>query len=293
MRREIKTWCLPTHNQATLLGIGDDAAVSLTPKYSMAICTDLTIENTHFHRAFSSWEDVGHKALTRALSNLAAMAALPMTATVSCLIPENWSEAETKGNLRQLYQGLVDTACESGCAIVSSDLSIAKGSPPFSISVTTTGELRHSSSFWRRSEVRPTDQIYVTGPLGGAHMALRLLSAGKRVDIPQINLKKYLRPQARLDVGALLGTCPISGAIDISEGLLANLTQVAESSLLRYQLMQEKIPLAKGATIEDALYGGEDYELILFIPDTWHLCDYAQNILQSLGAHWIGQMLAL
>lgn len=279
----------------TMLGIGDDAGAIYPSGRPVTFCSDLMIEGTHFDPNFfdqqSGWRDVGHKGLARVLSDLAAMASLPLACTVSLAIPKNWSESEIENRLKELFLGITTLAQQHDCTVIGGDLSRTRGS--FVADFAAVGEMRPASSLWRRDEVRPGDHIYVTGPLGGAAMALENLQAGRRVEIPRENLRRHWRPTPRFDVGRRLASAPVSGCIDVSDGLCTDLQRVCQASYLDYELDESSIPLAEGASLRHALEGGDDYELLLFLPDCWHDCDFAQSELKAIGATRIGQVHSL
>ncbi len=292
--KRLKTWCQPTLRPTSMIGIGDDAGAIYTSGRPVTICSDLMIEGTHFDTLFfdqqSGWNDVGHKGLARVLSDLAAMASLPLACTVSLALPKNWSETEIENNLEALFAGITKLASRHDCTVIGGDLSRTRGA--FVADFAAIGEVRPASSLWRRDEVRPGDQIYVTGPLGGAAMALENLQAGKRAETPIENLKRHWRPEPRLDVASRLASAPVSGAIDISDGLVNDLTRVCQASHLSFELDEASVPLAEGASLQHALHGGDDYELLLFLPDSWHGCDFAQSELKAVGASRIGRVLS-
>lgn len=274
-----------------MIGIGDDAGAIFSSGRPLTFCSDLTIEGTHFNLDFSGWQDVGHKGLARVLSDVAAMGSLPLACTVSLALPSAWSPTETERILAQIFEGITKLANRHNCTIIGGDLSTTRG--PFVADFAAVGETRPASSLWRRDQVRPGDQIYLTGPLGGAAMALDKLLAGKRAEIPRENLERHLRPEPRLDVGARFASAPVSGAIDVSDGLIKDLTRACQASHVRFELEESSIPLAEGASLHHALEGGDDYELLLFLPDVWHDCDFAQSELKSIGATHIGKTYPL
>lgn len=271
----------------TMIGIGDDAGAIFSTGRPLTFCSDLTIEGTHFNLDFSSWQDVGHKGLARVLSDLAAMGSLPLACTVSLALPSSWSTIETERILAQIFEGITKLADRHNCTIIGGDLSTTRG--PFVADFAAIGETRPASSLWRRDQVRPGDHIYVTGPLGGAAMALDKLIAGERAEIPRENLERHLRPEPRFDVGARFASAPVSGAIDLSDGLIKDLTRACQASHVGFELEESSIPLAAGASLQHALEGGDDYELLLFLPDDWHDCDFAKSELKSISATHIGK----
>lgn len=273
-----------------MIGIGDDAAAVQVSGRPVTFCSDLTIEGTHFDLQFSKFDDIAYKGFARVLSDLAAMAAMPLGCTISIAIPNTWTETEREKNLELFYRGALAHSLEFQCPILGGDLSTSKG--PLVIDFAAIGEARPASSLWTRSAIRPGDQIYVTGKLGGAAYALEELQAGRRASLSTALLQRHLRPKPRLDVATRLAPCPISGAIDISDGLLADLSRACKASYVTPLLDEAAIPLHEGASLRHALHGGDDYELLLFLPASWHACDYAQGELRHIGATRIGHVEA-
>ncbi len=271
-----------------MLGIGDDAAAVQVSGRPVTFCSDLTIEGTHFDLRFSQFDDVGYKGLARVLSDIAAMAAMPLGCTISIAIPAAWSETDRHKNLELFYRGVLAIALEFQCPVLGGDLSVVNG--PMVIDFAAIGEVRPASSLWTRSAIRPGDQIYVTGKLGGAAYALEELKAGRRASLTDEILMRHLRPRPRLDVAARLAPCPISGAIDVSDGLIADLSRACQASYVTPELDENKVPVHEGASLRHALHGGDDYELLLFLPADWHGCDLAQRELNQIGATRIGQV---
>lgn len=274
-----------------MIGIGDDAAAVQVSGRPVTFCSDLTIEGTHFDLRFSKFDDIAYKGFARVLSDLAAMAAMPLGCTISIAIPNTWTEKEREKNLELFYRGALAHSLEFQCPVLGGDLSTSKG--PLVIDFAAIGEARPASSLWTRSAIRPGDQIYVTGKLGGAAFALEELQAGRRATLSAALLQRHLRPKPRLDVATRLAPCPISGAIDISDGLLADLSRACKASYVTPFIDEAAIPLHEGASLRHALHGGDDYELLLFLPESWHACDYAQGELKHIGATRIGHVEAI
>lgn len=287
---KIRDWCKSSHQYSTMIGIGDDAAAVQVSGRPVTFCSDLTIEGTHFDLRFSKFDDIAYKGFARVLSDLAAMAAMPLGCTISIAIPNTWTELEREKNLELFYRGALAHSLEFQCPILGGDLSTSKG--PLVIDFAAIGEARPASSLWTRSAIRPGDQIYVTGKLGGAAFALEELQAGRRASLSDALLQRHLRPKPRLDVATRLAPCPISGAIDISDGLLADLSRACRASYVTPIIEETAVPIHEGASLRHALHGGDDYELLLFLPESWHACDYAQGELRQIGAKRIGHVEA-
>jgi len=212
--------------------IGDDAAV-LDDGLLLAI--DTIVEGVHFV-AETPLGDVGWKALTVNLSDIAAMGGAAGHAVVAVAAP-----AAT--DLERLYEGLAEAAEAYECPIVGGDLS---GGPVLMVTVAVTGHVDGPPVL--RSGAQSGDGIYVTGPLGaGAASAHRE------------------RRHARLAQGQAARKAGATAMIDVSDGLVSDLNHIADESEIGYTLGD--VPLASGASLEQALHGGEDFELLFTGPD--------------------------
>ena len=212
--------------------IGDDAAV-LGDGRLLAI--DALVGGVHFTDD-TPVEDVGWKALTVNVSDIAAMGGHPEHAVVSVV-------GRPHTDLDTLYRGLAEASATYGCPIVGGDL--ANGAVTV-VTVAVTGVVEDGDPVLRTG-ARPGDAIYVTGPLGAAS------AAGWQH-----------RPLARVAEGQRARRAGATAMIDISDGLVADLNHVAEASKVGYTI--EHVPIADGATEDQALHGGEDYELLLTGP---------------------------
>lgn len=237
--------------------IGDDAAVVGLPSGERALLsTDLVVGGVHVDLDLSRPEDVGYKALMVAVSDFAAMGIRPTHALVSMAGPVGT-------HLDQLGSGLAEAAEETGCTIVGGDLA---ESPVLVLSTAVFGLAeRDGPAPLLRSGARPGDRLFVTGSLGRSAAGLRLLRAGgpdDRGGPPDSDLiRAHRRPVARLAAGEAARRAGASAAIDLSDGLAADLVHLTVASGVGAAL--EGIPVADGATRQEGLAGGEDYELLL------------------------------
>jgi thiamine-monophosphate kinase len=235
--------------------IGDDAAVvTTTATHQNLLATDLIVEGVHVDLGLCSLHDVGYKALMVTVSDLAAMGAWPDYALVSIACPPGT-------DFDQLGAGLAAAAAETGCVVVGGDLS---QSPTLVISTAVFGGLRGGSGEgpMLRSGARPGDHLLVTGPLGGSAAGLRLLRAGTAGDEVTSGLAlAYRRPVARLREGETARRAGAGAAIDISDGLAADLGHLALASGVGIAL--DGLPVVDGGTRDEALHGGEEYELLI------------------------------
>lgn len=219
--------------------IGDDAAVVRPPDDCLLLATDLVVDNVHFDLSVEALDDVGWAALARSLSDVAAMGGRPRHALVAVAGP-----AST--DLELLYRGLADCASTFGCPVVGGDLSTAG---VLSLAVTVTGTVAGGQPVLR-SGARAGDAIFVTGALGAA-------AAARRAGAPR-------RPRPRLDEGEAARRAGATAMIDVSDGLAIDLVRLAEASGVGFTL--DDVPVAAGATRDDALGGGDDYELLFCLP---------------------------
>ncbi|MCU7932287.1 MAG: thiamine-phosphate kinase [Candidatus Thiodiazotropha sp. (ex Codakia rugifera)] len=248
------------------LGIGDDAALLQIPQDKvLAVSIDTLVSGIHFYPDVSP-ESLGHKALAVNLSDLAAMGAQPAWVTLALTLPEvdePWISAFC-GGFAKLANGY-------GVQLVGGDTTLG----PLSITVQVHGFVPVGEGL-RRSGAQVGDDIYVTGCLGDAALALYHIESGGAVDVlDRAYLKRRLeRPEPRVEAGLALRQMATS-AIDISDGLLADLTHILQSSGVGACLELEKIPLSRSVAdslrIEDdwtrVVAGGDDYELCFTLPE--------------------------
>jgi thiamine-monophosphate kinase len=250
--------------------IGDDAAVVAPASGGrIVLATDLVVGGVHFDLALSSAEDVGYKALMVTVSDFAAMGVRPAHALVSIAAP-----AGTDVDL--LGAGLAEAAGEVSCVIVGGDLA---QSPVLVLSTAAFGVAEPGGlPPLLRSGAQPGDELFVTGPLGRSAAGLRLLrstvgstaaatpgsstatESGFRPPGPDL-IHAHRRPVARLAEGEAARRSGATAAIDLSDGLVGDLGHLAASSGVGVEL--DTVPVAEGATRDEALGGGEDYELVV------------------------------
>jgi thiamine-monophosphate kinase len=266
--------------------IGDDGAIlSLKKGHSLVVTTDVLVNNVHFSDRTTSPEDVGWRAAAANLSDLAAMGAQPLGITVGLALPPDLS----LDWLERLYQGL--TACLQvyQTAIVGGDIC---RSTEINISITALGQVAKNQEI-RRFNARVGDSIVITGYHGLSRAGLELLLHPKTGQDLNVAAQKSLiqahqRPQPRLDcipyLQKIVKQFPIAG-MDSSDGLADAVIQICRCSGVGAVI--ERIPLqlalleyvgTKKAQ-EWALYGGEDFELVLCLPP-----DSARALIQQIGA---------
>ena len=239
------------------VGIGDDAAVVTLPGGGQVVlATDLVVEGVHVDLATSSPEDVGWKALMVAVSDVGAMGCAPTHVLLSVAAPAGFP-------IERLGDGVAEAAVVCRCVVVGGDLSAA---PVLVVSVTAVGPTPAGGSPLRRSGARPGDRLLVTGPLGSSAAGLRLLG-GPGAAPPDARTDAHRRPVARLREGWVAREAGATAAIDVSDGLAADVHHLAAASGVGVELQLGSDLVAEGATRDEALSGGEDYELVLATPD--------------------------
>jgi thiamine-monophosphate kinase len=229
-------------------GPGDDAAVLAASKNPLCITTDAVVEGVHFTRPRFSLSDIGHKALAVNLSDLAAMGARPTWWLCALGLPKSFTNAHAAS----LARGMAPLAKRHGLQLVGGNLT---GSPVLTVTITAAGE---TGDPLLRSGARAGDLLYVSGALGSAAAGLR---AGARAAL--VTAQK--RPTPRVELG-LVAARFASAAIDVSDGLLGDLGHLCDASRAGAALESTRIPRARGVSLDLALNGGEDYQLLLAVP---------------------------
>ncbi len=249
------------------LGIGDDCALLRVRRgEEIAVTTDLSIDGRHFRVGWHPPEAIGHRTLARGLSDLAAMGARPLAAFVSLGLPRDLVKATRGGKswVSRFYDGLLGLADAHQTPLAGGDLA---ESTLAVADIVLVGAVPRGRALLR-SGARPGDAIYVTGALGGAAAGLAKLTelggGTRRIPAQWVALMQpHLYPQPRLAQGEWLSRHKIAAAaIDLSDGLSTDLAHICEESGVGAEVDAATIPLGTGATLEQALHGGEDYELL-------------------------------
>ncbi|MGL5926828.1 thiamine-phosphate kinase [Chroococcidiopsis sp.] len=302
--------------------IGDDAAViSSSPEKSLVVTTDMLVDGVHFSDATTSPEDVGWRSTAANLSDLAAMGAKPLGITVALglpgEVPVEWVE--------RLYKGMDECLKLHQTPIVGGDVC---RSPVITVSITAFGEVEPNQTIYRNT-AQVGDAIAITGFHGASRAGLELLihpEIGQNLSDRdrQFLIRSHQRPKPRLDVLPILQEIlssdpsqphkrtavrpydtlhptpytphPISG-MDSSDGLADAIVQICEMSGVGARIDRDRIPIPPALSnlvtaeqaIEWALYGGEDFELVLCLPQ-----QPAEALIEHLGegAAIIGEITA-
>jgi thiamine-monophosphate kinase len=236
-------------------GIGDDCAVLRPPRGDeLLITTDFSLEDVHFRRDWHPAECVGHRCLARGLSDIAAMGGEPWAAFLSLALPAGLAQRWVD----EFLQGLLKLAKRFNVPLAGGD--IAQSAAGVLADIIVVGSVQRGRALLR-SGARPGDVLYVTGALGGSAAALEQMRAGKKLR-PAQN-RAHFFPEPRIAVGRVLRQRHVaSAAIDLSDGLSTDLSHICEESGVGAVVYAERVPLANRATLDLALHGGEDYELL-------------------------------
>jgi thiamine-monophosphate kinase len=254
------------------LGIGDDCALlKLRPGEEIAVTTDLSIADRHFLLEVHPPEVVGYRTLARGLSDLAAMGARPVAAFVSLGLPRKLTVAKGGQSVwvERFYDGLMELADACRTPLAGGDLA---QSPVALADIVVVGAVPNGEALLR-SGARVGHVIYVTGNLGGSALGLERLRGVTRlrrvVGFPAISkilndlAAAHLHPRPRIAQGLWLQRKAMAtAAIDMSDGLSTDLNHLCQESGVAAEVDAASLPIHPGATLEQALHGGEDYELL-------------------------------
>jgi thiamine-monophosphate kinase len=256
--------------------VGDDAALlTVADGELLVVTTDLLVDGVHFSDATTSAADVGWRSAAANLSDLAAMGATPIAITVGLSLPGtvtvNWVE--------QLYQGITDCLQPSNTVIAGGDIC---RSSVITVAIAAFGQVNPAQAI-RRAAARPGDVILVTGIHGASRAGLELLlnpASGKNLDAVDRSrlIQAHQRPNPRLDVmpllRAVLSPSDRVAGMDSSDGLADAVLQICRASGTGAMLDRNQIPMPSSfddwltpeQALDWALYGGEDFELVLCLP---------------------------
>ncbi|MBN1825124.1 MAG: thiamine-phosphate kinase [Candidatus Eisenbacteria bacterium] len=256
-------------SERTLLGIGDDAAVLRTGSPTLVITTDAFSEWVHFRVDHIAPDQLGEKMVTATVSDCAAMGCVPRWLTVALAAP-----SETPAHrIHSIYEGLKRGCERYDCDLVGGDT--VRAMSDLCVSLTAVGE-PCGESVLTRSGAAEGDDLYVTGRLGGPAAAILLLREAPERSTEEAfreAMFRFLHPEARIAEGRLLATrLGASSAIDISDGLSADVAHLAEESRVGFRVEREELPVLPSALAVAealqvpgelfALHGGEEFELL-------------------------------
>ena len=259
-----------------LLGVGDDAAVLDVGNAAevVVVTCDAQVEGTHFRWGHATPEEIGRRALSVNVSDIAAMGAAPRFALISLLVPPTLDVAVLDG----IYAGLRQAAADYGVAIVGGN--VARLAERLVLDVTLLG-MGKRGHVLRRDGARPGNVLLVTGTVGSAAAGLRLLEdhellARVAPEIAAPLLAAQRTPTARVAAGQWLAQHGATAALDISDGLAGDLAHLCAASKMGAVINDDALPMRRETRIiaeiigcaatDFALWGGEDYELLFTVP---------------------------
>jgi thiamine-monophosphate kinase len=269
------------HNESTMVGGGDDAAVLKYGEDRTLISTDLLIEGIHFDLAYNPLRHLGFKAVIVNLSDICAMNGIPKQITVSIAVSNRFSVEA----IEELYFG-IKAACEAyNIDLIGGDTTSSLSG--LIISITVIGSAKDSEIVYR-SGANPEDYICVSGDLGAAYLGQQMLEREKILQKENPNIKidledqkyligRFLKPEARKDIIENLQMHNIkpTSMIDISDGLASEILHICKKSDTGALINEDDVPISIEAKqmaikfnidpISTALSGGEDYELLFTI----------------------------
>ncbi len=270
-----------------VIGPGDDAAVIAVEAGRVVATTDSLVEGTHFRWDLCGPEDVGYKAVSVNLSDLAAMGARPTSLLVGWCLPDEMRDA----TVLRVARGMAEACREFGVGVSGGNLARVRG--PFQLTVTALGE-PVGGRVLTRGGARVGDGIHVSGPVGAAALGLAVLekAAKSARRFPGL-VRAWRRPKPRLDLSAVLTGIPgVHAVVDVSDGLLQDLSHVLRASGVGADVEVGQVPLhpeaGPGGQVagvdprQAALSGGEDYELVVCASPA------AEDAVAALGFTRIG-----
>jgi thiamine-monophosphate kinase len=234
--------------------IGDDAAIlEVPPGEKLVVSTDTSLEGVHFRRDWLNHFEIGYRATAASLSDLAAMAARPLGIVIALTLPE-----ADRNEARTIATGIGEGAAAVLCPIVGGDLTSGK---VLSLTITALGSVARPLS---RAGAKPGQRVYVTGRLGGPAAALKAWRAGSEPN--ERDRARFANPVPRIDAAIGLAQRGATSAIDISDGLIADIGHVAAASEVCIEVDLARIPRLDGISPMDAANSGEEYEIVVTAP---------------------------
>ncbi len=254
-------------NSLIAKGIGDDCAVLRLPRqHELLVTTDFSLEGIHFRREWHSPEVVGRRCLARGLSDIAAMGGEPVAAFLSLALPRDLEQSW----VTRFFQGFLKLANEYRITLSGGDT--AESSNGILADIMVLGDVPRGEAILR-SGARPGDRIYVSGALGGSAAAIRQMRTNPKKRLSPQNYARHFYPDPRVKLGRIVREKHLATAmIDLSDGLSTDLSHICEESGVGAEITGELIPRARvgrparEVSLELALHGGEDYELLFTAP---------------------------
>ena len=260
-------------------GIGDDAALVDVPAgHQLVASVDSAVDGVHFRREWLRPREIGYRATAAALSDLAAMGATAQAILVAFALPPDWLD-----DIGAVADGIGTMTRAAGASIAGGNITRAA---QFSITTTVLGS---AARVLPRSGARPGDRIYITGRLGGPGAALHALERGIEPD--EAHRLRFASPVPRLDEARWLAAKGASAAIDVSDGLLADLGHLAAASELRLSIDLDALPFMEGSSALAAASSGEEYELLVASPAPFEVSSFEAAFgipLTEIGVATVG-----
>jgi thiamine-monophosphate kinase len=256
--------------------VGDDAAVVRAGSGDLVLTTDSLVEGAHFLADLSTPRDLGHRAIAVNVSDVAAMGASPRYALCALVL----SDAVDSSWVMDLFGGMREACERYACTLVGGNL--AKGSE-VSITVTLTGEVAPGRACLR-SGARPGDVLVVTGELGSAAAGRRIRERRGGWDgLDREAIRRAERPEARVGEAQILVLHGATAMMDVSDGLALDLSRLCAASGAGSRVTLADLPVGPRATLDEALGGGEDYELLATMPSIDEARSAASALEESFG----------
>ena len=254
-------------------GIGDDCAIlPIGEGEVLVFTTDLLCEGVHFLREATSPRELGRKALAVNLSDVAAMGMHPVATLLSLSLPldatEEWAE--------EFMAGYYEASEQDAAALIGGDTTRSEGGITVNVTAIGRGQASHLK---RRRDAQVGDTLFVGAPLGGSARGLADILAG-HLTTPHATLHRNPTPQ--LAEGAWLGARPeVHAMMDLSDGLASDICHLMKQSGVGAEIDLERIPLDEGASMEQAVSGGEDYKLLFSVE-----ASQAEALMRAYQAHF-------
>lgn len=239
--------------------VGDDAAVVHPGSGDLVLTTDALVEGSHFVRDMITARDLGHKAITVNVSDVAAMAGSPRYALCALTLTDEVDAAWTM----ELFGGMREACDDYACTLIGGNL--ARGRD-VTVAITLTGEVAPGRAL-TRGGARRGDVVVVTGTLGAAAAGWRIKRLRRRPDEEDLAaIRRTDRPIARVGEAQVLARHGATAMIDVSDGLSLDLSRLCAASGARARIRIADLPAGPRALPEEVLGGGEDYELLATLP---------------------------